>query len=197
MTMASESSLVKCSKCRTLLSPELFNLGELTPCPSCQSLLNVEIFPAILQTHTAASAESILVEGESSCFYHPTKKASIVCQNCGRFLCALCDLELNGRHVCPTCLESGQKKAKFKDLENERMLWDRLALVVALAPILGVWTSIIGAPVALYIVLRHRKAPCSITGKSNLRLIIAGIAAVAQIAFWAILLLYFLTRKHR
>jgi hypothetical protein len=197
MTTALESSLVKCSKCQALLFPELYHAGEFTPCPSCQSLLEIEVFPAILVAPTATLPETILIEGESSCFYHPAKKASIVCQGCGRFLCALCDLELNGRHICPVCLESGQKKAKFKDLENTRMLWDRLALAAAVLPLLFVWTSIIGAPVALYLVLRYRKTPCSITGKSSLYFVVAAILAVLEIAAWVTALVFFLTRNHR
>jgi hypothetical protein len=197
MTTALDSSLVKCSKCQALLFPGLFNLGELTPCPSCQSLLDIEVFPAILLAPAAAAPEPVLVEGESSCFYHAGKKAAIVCEGCGRFLCGLCDLELNGRHVCPVCLESGQKKAKFKDLENSRMLWDRLAFAVAWVPLLLIWPSIIGAPVTLYLVLRHRKTPCSITGKSNLYFVLAGVLAVLEIALWVLMLAFFLTRKHR
>jgi hypothetical protein len=197
MTTALDSSLVKCSSCQALLFPGLFNLGELAPCPSCRALLDIEVFPAILVAPAAALPEAVLVEGESSCFYHPAKKASIVCEGCGRFVCALCDLELNGRHVCPVCLEAGQKKAKFKDLENTRILWDRMAVQVSLLPLIFVWTSIIGAPVALYLVLRYRKAPCSITGKSNFDFIAAGILAVLQIAGWLLILFYFLTRKHR
>jgi hypothetical protein len=197
MTTPLESSLVKCSKCQALLFPELYNIGQLTPCPSCQSLLDIEVFPAMLIAPAAVFPEPILVEGESSCFYHPAKKASVVCQGCGRFLCALCDLELNGRHVCPVCLESGQKKAKFKDLENTRVLWDRMAVAVAVLPLIFIWTSVIGAPVALYLVIRYRKAPCSITGKSNLDFIVAAVLAVLQIAAWVLLLLFLLTRKHR
>jgi hypothetical protein len=197
MTATLESSLVKCSKCQALLFPELYNIGALTPCPSCQSPLDIEIFPAILLAPTAVLPESILVEGESGCFYHPSKTATIVCQGCGRFLCALCDLELNGRHVCPVCLESGQKKAKFKDLENTRVLWDRLAISVAVLPLLLVWTSIIGAPIALYLIIRYRKAPCSITGKSNLDFIVAAVLAVLQIAAWALVIILVPWHKHR
>jgi len=185
-----ESSLVKCSKCQAILFPESFNTGQFSPCLSCAAPLAVEVFPALLQTPSAAAAEPLLVEGQSSCFYHPAKKASIVCQGCGRFLCGLCDLELNGRHVCPVCLEAGQKKSRFKDLENTRVLWDHLALAVALFPLLCFWPSFIGAPYALYLVLRYRKAPCSITGKSNLAFVAAGTLAVLELAGWVIFIVY-------
>lgn len=197
MTTGLESSLVKCSNCQALLFPDLFNLGELAPCPSCGSLLNIEAFPAMLQgPATGAVPEAVLVEGESSCFYHPTKKATIVCDGCGRFLCALCDLELNGRHVCPACLETGQKKAKFKDLENSRMLWDRLSFHIAILPILFFWTSLVGAPIALYLVLRYRKEPCSITGKSNAYFAAAALIAVLEVVFWIFFFVLVLGHKH-
>jgi hypothetical protein len=157
--------------------------------------VEVEVFPAILQAPVAAMPAPLLVEGESSCFFHPAKRASMVCQECGRFLCALCDLELNGRHVCPACLNSGQRKGKFKDLENSRKLWDHLALTVAAVPMLCVWPSIIGAPMALYLVLRYRKEPCSLTGRSNLSFIVAALLALAQMAGWMLVLLFILKKK--
>jgi len=189
-----ESSLVTCSKCQAILWPSQLPTGELTSCVSCGSVVMVEVFPAILHSHVVTLPEPLLVENESNCFYHPTKKAAIVCEGCGRFLCALCDLEVNGRHVCPACLESGQKKSKFKDLENSRVLWDRLSFAVAVFPLLFLWTSIIGAPIALFLVWRYRKAPCSITGKSNLSFILAGIFAVLEIGAWTLALLFYLTR---
>ena len=185
------SSLVKCDKCKATLFPESFNRFEFAPCPSCQSQLAIEIYPAILKSPVGTVSEPLMAEGQSSCFYHPTKKAAIVCEGCGRFLCGLCDLELNGRHVCPVCLESGQKKSKFKDLENTRVLWDHLALMVSLAPLILIWTSIVGAPVALYLVLRYRKAPCSLTGKSNAMFVAAAILAILQIGGWATALFSF------
>jgi len=191
-----ESSLVQCSKCQAVLFPEPFNTGQFSPCPSCQAPLAVEVFPAILQTPAAATAaEPLLVEGQSSCFYHPAKKASIVCEGCGRFLCGLCDLELNGRHVCPVCLEAGRRKSKYQDLENTRVLWDHLALGMAvIPPLLCFWPGLVGAPLALYLVLRYRKAPCSLTGKSNLAFILAAVLAVLEMAAGVAFIIYLIVR---
>src|SRR6185369_13510263 len=119
------------------LWPELFNRAELKPCPSCAAPLQVEVFPAFFRKITPGTgAETILVEGEASCFYHPQKRAVLPCHGCGRFLCALCDCELHGEHYCPACLETGRKKGKIKRLENRRTLYDSIALAVALFPIL-------------------------------------------------------------
>jgi hypothetical protein len=70
-----------------------------------------------------------------------------------------------------------------------------LSLAVAALPILFLWTSIVGAPVALYLVWRYRKAPCSLTGKSNLSFVLAGVLAVLEIAAWTLLLAVILTKK--
>jgi hypothetical protein len=188
-------SLLKCDKCHATVFPDNFGIGQFASCPNCQSSLAVEVFPAILKSPSAATAQPLLVEGESSCFFHPEKKAAVVCEGCGRFLCGLCDLELSGKHLCPTCLEAGQKKSKFKDLENSRMLWDHLSVTVALLPLLFVWTSILGAPVALYLVLRYRNAPCSITGKSRLMFAAAAIFALLEMGGWAIVLILIFTKK--
>lgn len=189
-------SLIKCNKCLATVFPDDVTGASFSACPSCQSLLAVEIFPALFKPPAATSAaQPILAEGEASCFYHPEKKAAFVCANCGRFICGLCDLELNGRHLCPTCLETGQKKSKFKDLENSRVLWDRVALMVAVVPLLFLWTSIIGAPTALYLAIRYRNAPGSITGGTKGRFVLAGILAVLQIIAWAAVLTLIFTRK--
>ena len=84
------TSLVQCPQCRAWLLEGVFNQPDLTPCPACGVPLQVEVFPALFRRiNPGSSGEAILVEGESSCFYHPQKKAVIPCQGCGRFLCAL------------------------------------------------------------------------------------------------------------
>src|ERR1043166_5695656 len=115
------SSAVLCSRCNAPLPEILFNRQECVPCPACSSLLQVESFPALFRPiPQGRPGEALLVETESSCFYHPEKKAAVPCDSCGRFLCALCDCELHGKHFCPACLETGRKKGKIKSLENTR-----------------------------------------------------------------------------
>jgi hypothetical protein len=79
--------------------------------------------------------DPVLIEGEASCFYHPQKKAAVPCEACGRFLCALCDCELHGKHFCPACLETGKQKGKIQKLESQRTLYDNIALALAVYPV--------------------------------------------------------------
>src|SRR5580692_11490656 len=126
------SVLIQCPACRAWLVEGPFNQPDFVPCPACGVPLLTEIFPALFRKiNTGQSAETIMVEGESSCFYHPQKKAVLPCDGCGRFLCALCDCALNGQHFCPSCLEAGKTKGKIKSLEQSRIRYYSIALSLA------------------------------------------------------------------
>lgn len=176
---------VACTKCRAALPPALYNALEPRACPACGARAQIHVFPAALRPPGPSSTgEAVLVEGEASCFYHPAKKAVLPCESCGRFLCAVCDVDLNGQHLCPSCLASGKKKGKLRQLQNRRTLYDSLALAVALYPMLLVWPSILGAPVALYIAIRYWNAPSSLVARGKWRFIVAIILALLQIGGW-------------
>src|SRR6266496_4722361 len=117
---------VTCTKCSTPLSAEFFNTGTLAACQKCGAQVQLDVFPAFFRApEVGRTGERLLVEAESSCFYHPQKKAVVSCDACGRFLCALCDLELEGKHLCPACLETGKKKKTLQSLEDVRTLYNR------------------------------------------------------------------------
>jgi len=190
---------VACTKCRASLPPAIYNAPELRACPACGARLLVDVFPAALRPPgPGAAGEAVLVDGEASCFYHPSKKAVVPCESCGRFLCAICDVEMSGRHLCPACLESGRKKGKIEQLENRRTLYDSLALAVAVYPMLLVWPTIVSAPVSLYIAIRYWNAPSSIVRRNRWRAVLAILLALAQIGVWiTVFVAATHTRKHQ
>jgi hypothetical protein len=192
-----KSALPQCPKCNaSLLDASLFNRRELTPCPMCAAPLQIEIFPALFRRITPGrDGEAVMVEGESSCFYHPQKKAVLPCEGCGRFLCALCDCELHGQHFCPACLEIGKKKGKIKRLENERMLYDSLALALAVLPLLIFYFTLITAPMALFVSLRYWNMPRSIVHRTRWRFVVAILFATLEIAGWATVFYMLATRS--
>jgi hypothetical protein len=182
------NTLVQCPKCHAWLLEGIFNQPELSPCPACGVPLQVEIFPALFRKIAPGqSGETVVVEGESSCFYHPQKKAVLPCDGCGRFLCALCDCQLNSQHFCPACLEAGRTKGKIKSLENQRTLYGSIALSLAFYPILIFYFTIITAPMALFVAIRYWKSPPSLVNRSKTSFVIAIIFALLQIAGWGIL----------
>jgi|ERR1051325_10473430 hypothetical protein len=194
------AALLECPKCHSRLSEEIVNRPELTPCLGCGSPLQVEIFPALFRRFVPGrGGELLMAEGESSCFYHPQKKAAVPCQGCGRFLCDLCDCQFNGDHFCPACLETGRAKGKIKNLENERTLYDSIALGLAILPVavvFGIYFTFITAPMAMYVAIRYWNAPRSIVRRTRARYIVAIIFASWQIIGWGVVI-YFLATSSK
>ena len=187
-------SPLACPKCNAQVAVETVNRGLLEPCSACGTALQVEVFPALFRRFSPGrDGEVLMVDGESSCFYHPQKKAATPCQGCGRFLCALCDCELHGQHFCPACLEVGRTKGKIKNIQNERTLYDSIALSLAVLPLLIFYFTVITAPLALYIALRYWKAPLSIVRRTRVRFVVAIILVTLQIIGWGVGI-YFLVR---
>jgi hypothetical protein len=195
------SPLFQCPACKATLLEGIFNQPDMLPCPACGTGLQVEVFPTMFRRMAPGKAgEAVVVEGESTCFYHPGKKAVLPCQDCGRFLCALCDCELHGQHFCPACLEVGRSKGKIKSLENRRTLYDSIALGLTVLPVLAIFTiyfTFITAPMAMYVAIRHWNAPLSIVRRTRVRYILAILFATLQIAGWGIIIYFLATAKRR
>ena len=180
--------MLSCTKCVSPLSKEMINSGSLTACPSCSSFLRADIFPAAFRSlPLGRSAETLQISNEAGCFYHSDKKAIAPCSACGRFVCALCDVTLNGRHLCPLCFEKGKSKRIIHSLENHRTCYDTIALMVAAVPILLFFLyfiTLFTAPLAIYLTVRHWNSPSGIIPRTRIRFILAFILASLQIIGW-------------
>lgn len=183
---------IQCAKCKRSLPPEIFNSGREAACPGCGSATEVEVFPAFFrEAAQGTTGEAVLLDGEAGCFFHPEKKAVVHCDGCGRFLCGLCDCELHGKHFCPGCLETGGRKGRIQNLENQRTLYGGVALSLALLPLI-VWPlTLVTAPIAIYIALRHWNAPRSIVSPGRWPQVLAVIFATLELAGWAALFISF------
>ena len=194
------SPLVQCPKCSATVLEGIFNQPDLAPCPACGAPLQIEAFPALFRPRaTGRDGELVMTEGESTCFYHPGKKAVLPCQACGRFLCALCDCELHGEHFCPSCLEVGKTKGKIKNLENRRTLYDSIALSLAILPVVvlfGIYFTCVTAPMALYVAIRYWNAPRSIVHRTRIRYVFAIIFASLEIVGWIAGIYFLITTRN-
>jgi hypothetical protein len=192
-------SPLSCLRCQAPLPDTLLNRTDLAPCPACGTPLQAEVFPALFRAVPRGhEGEPVMVEGEASCFYHPQKKATIPCEGCGRFLCALCDCELQGRHFCPTCLEAGKQKGRIKSLENQRTLYGNIALALALYPVVllfGIYFTCITAPMAMYVAIRYWKAPASLVRPGRTLHVLAMVVALVEIGAWVALIALFSSRR--
>jgi hypothetical protein len=175
---------VACSKCDRPLDPHYLNVDHAVDCPGCGSELRTRVFPALLHRPAAMPAATTTAEGEASCFYHLENLAVGACESCGRFVCGICTIEISGRSVCPSCINSGIKTRKLIALESHRTMYDTIALLLATIPFFLVWPSILAAPAAIYVSVRYWRAPSSIVRRSKIRFILAIVLALAQIGLW-------------
>jgi hypothetical protein len=134
---------------------------EWQTCPYCEKRLQIRVWPVVHRNNNAAAALS----DQATCFFHPDRAFQACCQRCGRFVCALCDLQLGAEHVCPTCFdrgcagsdaEAGKGEWRYRDV-----LYDSIAVTAGWAWII-VWPSIVAAiPAVIFLHVKYRKAPRS------------------------------------
>lgn len=130
-------------------------------CPYCQKRLQMRFWPALRRSAVAVTA----MPDQATCFFHPDKAFQACCQRCGRFVCALCDLQLGAEHVCPTCFERGRGDSRVggskAEWRHRDVLYDSIALVLGWAWII-VWPVVVVAlPAAIVLHAKYRKAPRS------------------------------------
>ncbi|MEO0793534.1 MAG: DUF4339 domain-containing protein [Verrucomicrobiota bacterium] len=145
----------------------------------------LHLYPAILRRKETVEAKEVMEAGESSCFYHPQFAATQVCSHSGRFICDLCATEWNGQIVSLQALHDAKASKKSNKLEDKRVLWDDIALALAVLPpllIITWWMAFVTAPAALFICLwKWRSGPTSVVRRSRFRYLIAGILSALQV----------------
>jgi hypothetical protein len=151
------AAAVTCPHCSVDISAD----SRWQSCPYCQKWLQIRVWPIVRQNTNAVSALS----DQATCFFHPDKAFQACCQRCGRFVCALCDLQLGAEHVCPTCFERGRAdsgaEASKAEWRYRDVLYDSIALTVGWVWILF-WPVIVAAlPAVIVLHVKYRKAPRS------------------------------------
>jgi hypothetical protein len=175
---------LSCPKCRGALPPPQAEGAGMAVCPRCRTRAEFEVFPAhFAGPRLGRPGEALVDASEASCFFHPEKRASIACESCGRFLCALCDLEMEGRHICPTCLAAGRKKGALQNFDQFRVNWPGIALLMTIVlPLVFYPFTPLFALGALVVVAVGLRQPGSITGRRRILLYTVDIVfAVAEL----------------
>jgi hypothetical protein len=182
------TNLLECENCHATMPIEVVNAAGPQTCPACRMPVKLAVFPAVLKRDLRGRpGEPLRDDTESSCFNHPGMRAEVPCEGCGRFLCATCDVELGGKHFCPDCYANGINAQEGK-AEGERRRYDRLVLLLALAPIL-IWPlTLITAPCTLALsIFAWRRSP-DLGKEIRVRIFIGAFIATLELLGWAALL---------
>ena len=192
---------LSCDRCRTSLPDAFLNTPAPVACPGCHAPLLARVFPAFARGGIVPghAAETVGSDEDAGCFFHPRKKALVSCARCGRFLCALCDLEIGGQHLCPTCVTAATPGAAGPQaLANEHVLYDQVALSLTTLPLL-VWPfTLLAAPVALFFVVRYwNEPPRRLIPARRTKLVAAALLAALELAGWGVFVYYALAPHAR
>lgn len=172
---------ITCGKCAWPLEADSWNRVGGTICPRCRARVDVTVFPAMLRPAAGALPQPLQTDTEASCFYHPGNRAASPCEDCGRFLCKLCEIPLGTKTVCPACFASGARENKIQDLDRKRTMYDSIALLLSTLPGLAIWPALFAAPAALYFVIRYWRAPSSLVPRTRVRYYLAALFALAEL----------------
>ncbi len=95
MAVAAEITDFRCPKCRTRVRPD-GEQGTQVRCPgrNCRWSGQVFLFNPLLRVVDEAE-ESL--PADATCTQHPTKRAVAVCDGSGDYICALCQIDLDGK----------------------------------------------------------------------------------------------------
>jgi hypothetical protein len=184
---------IRCTECGFPLSNDILEARDFRPCRFCGSETMALVFPAMFASAAVpTTAEMAAGAGDATCFYHLSKRAAAPCSQCGRFLCALCSVQLSGAVWCPECIEAARTRKRVVNLESQRTLHDSIALAVATWPILlFFYPSLITAPAALFFSIFYWKRPTSIVRRHpKFRLVLAIIFSLIQIGLWLAVIIF-------
>ncbi len=179
---------IKCPRCSMRIpSPPGEGQHLLIACPHCHVKLRAIPFPALHRQRTGTRATDKLSEQESGCFYHAGKQAEALCDHCGRFLCALCQVPWHKQTLCPDCITLGRKRGTSRhNLSNIRTRYDAQVLSWGVLPLLIPpfwWIMWLTAPYVLITAIRHRHTPCSFLPNRHqgIRFAVGSFFAICQI----------------
>ena len=179
--------MIGCPACKIRLDAGNWAGVERTDCPVCGRSLQWRVFPALFLPRSQTDTPSASLTDESRCFFHADRPAALVCEACGRFICRLCDVAFEGKHLCPTCINAGMRKGRFAHLDRGRIRWDSLALSLAILPLLLWPFTLLTAPATIGVVVYGWRKPRSLVAPNGWRFVVAALFASLQIAGWAFL----------
>lgn len=178
--MAFDPRRLTCPRCQADW-PE----GEAHRCAACGFTLHADWFPAAFRPRTVpaptGAAESPGSTTDPVCYLHPQRRASVPCDQCGRLVCGLCEVQAGPRHLCPPCFDAAQTRADG-ELPSSRTLYGRIALGLSVIPLFPPT-----ALAALVVLAVGRGKPGSLVRPSRFPARVALVLALLQLTAFSVL----------
>lgn len=172
-----------CGRCYSPLRVSSFNTSRRATCPQCYTGVEAYVFPAWFRSRVSEVKEEEAQLGEATCYTHEKRKATGICDSCGRMMCDLCSIEHGSRSLCTDCIASGHTRGI--ELRASAKRPDRLALLLSLAPVVPFFGWVAGlftAPYVLYLVAKHWRQRETIVPYNRWRLVVAGLLGIGYFA---------------
>lgn len=181
-----------CPSCRRTLEPISWHDEQRGSCWGCKTDFEFVQFPALSAKRPKVVPQAVLVAEHATCFFHAENQAETVCEGCGRLVCAVCAVDFGGRRVCPPCIAA--TNSDDVGAMSQRVLFDGIALGLAVIPLLFWPVTAVTGPLALVMVIYGWRKPRSVVGSGRSRMVLAGVIALAQVVGWGFLLAAIWTR---
>ena len=167
-------------------------------CSRCHSAMVWHAFPALsaLGGEVVVQKPAPVIMGGASCFYHDGKAAAAACDECGRYLCDSCAADWLGKTMCLGCIHTQREVRKSGAFQSKVTIYDNIALAMLILPAVTLiyWPVVVifTAPIALFLVIRHRNASLGIVPRGKGRLFVAGILSLLSIVGWIAMFVWML-----
>lgn len=169
--------------------PELMYKGSgFHRCRSCKTIQNViATFPALHKvSEEQFIGETLITDEDASCFFHPEKKAALPCHDCGRFICSLCDVNMDDKHFCPTCLNNEADKKEEGIFVKKMIQYDSLAMSISILSFLMWPITCITMFVVFFMCFKFWNKKPSLVRNNKWRFVVAFLIATGQLVGWVI-----------
>jgi hypothetical protein len=186
---------ISCGNCSAELPPGFWRGEEFLRCSRCGQPVSVTVFPTLLRGPEEGQTGEHRLEGDqAACFFHADRAAVRACDHCGRFVCALCDLDFGRRHACPACLESAEDNKDIPlDIERKRICYEEIAFMLAAVPlILGFcvwWIWIVTGPAAIFTALWFWRRSSKFGSSGTLKRLLAILIGAGEVVVWLLVFL--------
>src|SRR5947199_1896475 len=156
---------LQCPRCRAALPEERHDGANV--CLTCLGDFEARVFHPPQRSARVLQLAHSGPEGGVSCANHARNAAVAACDRCGLLICSLCQLEVEGGKLCPSCFErlsqeetSDTTRTRFRDYGSLAGIWAIVGLIFS-ALMLGIPLGIL----SLYYcakAFRHRESRSSL-----------------------------------